>query len=297
MKERILAVVGAVALVTVAVVLRATVLDDGSDGGSGGGGGGRPHVACTPDLAGVCRALADAGAIAADPAVLELGDATAPPDDLDGWITWDGAPGVANIDAPGTWQDPVAVAGAPLAVARRTGPAPALPAGCTADALTWRCLVDAALDGDAVGVGTGTSAESLVRLGPIAAALVPADGDVTDIDAADLRAVIDSPADPQDLFPTQLVALRTRLGALTWLVGPEPALRAADDLVVLRPAGAAVPASVVLSATRSGRVGDLARRLQQGAPAEALRDAGVEPGAGRLAVDPGEQYAVRDEVG
>ena len=51
------------------------------------------------------------------------------------------------------------------------------------------------------------------------------------------------------------------------------------------------------SASKGFSLGDLARRLQQGAPAEALRDAGVEPGAGRLAVDPGEQYAVRDEVG
>jgi hypothetical protein len=254
-------------------------------------------VACTPDLADVCAALADDGAIAREPITLDLDAATEPPDDLDGWITWDGAPGVADLDAPGTWQEPVAVAGAPLAIARRSGPVPALPAGCAADTLTWRCVVDSALDGTAVGVGTGTTAESLVRLHPLATALVPADGDVTDIDATDLRAVVASPADPQDLFPAQLVTLRTKLGALTWLVGPQGALEAADGLVVVRPAGSAVLASVVLAATGSGDVGNLADRLRDGAPAAALRDAGVEPGAGRLSVDPGELYAVRDKVG
>lgn len=297
MKQRLLAIAGAIALVVVAVLVRTTVLDGGGGGPGGGGGGKAPRVACTPDLAGVCAALADAGAIAREPIELDLTGAAKPPADLDGWITWDGAAGVADLDAPGTWQKPVPVAGSPLAVARRSGPAPTLPAGCTAAAVTWRCIVDSALAGTAVGVGTGTSAESLVRLDPLAAALVPTDGDVTDIDAADLRAVVASPADPQDLFPSQLVTLRTRLGALTWLVGPQAALEEADDLVVLRPTGGAVLAAVVLAATRSGDVGRLADRLQEGAPAAALRDAGVEPGAGRLSLDPGELYAVRDKVG
>ena len=124
MKQRLLAIAGAVALVAVAVLVRATVLD-GGDGSGSGGGGGAPRVACTPDLVAVCAALADAGAIARDPIALDLDGATEPPADLDGWLTWDGAPGVANEDAPGTWQDPVAVAGSPLAVARRAGPAPA----------------------------------------------------------------------------------------------------------------------------------------------------------------------------
>lgn len=297
MKQRLLAIAGAVALVAVAVVLRGTVLDDGGGGSGGGGGGGAPRVACAPDLAAVCAALADTGAIAREPITLDLDGATEPPDELDGWITWDGAAGVADLDAPDTWQDPVAVAGSPLAIARRSGPAPELPAGCTAAALTWRCVVDSALGGAAVGVGTGTTAESLVRLNPLAGALIPTDGDVTDIDAADLRAVVTSPADPQDLFPTQLVTLRTKLGALTWLVGPQAALEAADDLVVVRPTGSPVLASVVLAATRTGDVGRLADQLQEGGPAAALRDAGVEPGAGRLSLDPGELYAVRDKVG
>jgi hypothetical protein len=296
-KQRLLAIAGAVVLVAVAVVLRTTVLDDGDGTSGSGGGGGAPRVACTPDLADVCAALAEIGAIAPDPITLDLDGATEPPEDLDGWITWDGAPGVANLDAPDTWQDPLAVAGAPLAVARRSGPAPELPAGCTAAALTWRCVVDSALGGAAVGVGTGTTAESLLRLHPLATSLIPVDGDVTDIDAADLRAVVTSPADPQDLFPAQLVTLRTKLGALTWLVGPQLALDAADGLVVVRPAGNPVLASVVLAATRSGDLGGLAEQLQEGGPAAALRDAGVEPGAGRLSIDPGELYAVRDKVG
>ena len=152
MKERLLAIVGAVVLVAVAVALRTTVLDDGDATSGGGGGGGAPKVACTPDLAEVCAALAEAGHIAEEPITLDLDGATEPPEDLDGWITWDGAAGVANLDAPGTWQDPVAVAGAPLAVARRTGPVPGLPSGCTAEAPSWRCVVDSALDGAAVGV-------------------------------------------------------------------------------------------------------------------------------------------------
>ena len=97
MKQRVLAIAGAVILVCAAVLVRGALADD--DGGSGGGSGtgGAPVVACTADLASVCDALAEAGTIAADPPRLDLDGAAQPPAKLDGWITWEPAPLVVDF--------------------------------------------------------------------------------------------------------------------------------------------------------------------------------------------------------
>lgn len=303
MTQRVLAIVGALALVGIAIGLRATVWS-GDDGG-GGSSGAAPVVACSPDLAPLCDALADKGALAADPPTLDLARADAPPADVDAWITWDGAPGVANIDAPDTWGAARPIGGVDLGVGVRTGAPLDLPAGCRPAALTWRCVADAAAAGTAVGVGSPVTAEGLTRLHPLAQSLVPADGDFTTVDSAALRAVVTSPPDPQGPFADQLVALQRRLGALGMLVGPVAALESADAVRVLRPTPAA-SASVVVAprgdrdvrAVAAAATAELERSARAGDGSSELGDLGLDAGAGRLAPESraGELYAVREKV-
>ncbi|MEO6988806.1 MAG: hypothetical protein ABI239_09165, partial [Aquihabitans sp.] len=82
MRERVLAIFGALALIAFAFVVRSLIV--GGDGGGEGGNGNdpvssdsRPVVACTKDLMAMCDALADEGAIAADPPPVDLGSVAA----------------------------------------------------------------------------------------------------------------------------------------------------------------------------------------------------------------------------
>src|SRR5690348_6274692 len=100
MKSRGMAVVGAFLLIVLAMFVRSKLADDdSSSNGSKGNGGGRPVVACTPELQEVCDALATDGQIASDPPTLDLGGASKPDSEIDGWITWDPAPEIADFDA------------------------------------------------------------------------------------------------------------------------------------------------------------------------------------------------------
>lgn len=297
MRQRILAALGALALVAAAIVLRATVFDHDGSGGSGRGGS-RPVVACTKDLASVCDALAAAGRIAADPPTLDLDGAAAPPADLDGWITWDPAPGIVNLDAPGTWASSRPLGGADLALATRTVSPLVLPSGCAPAAPTWACLARAALDdGLGLGIGPATTAESLARFAPLAASLVPADGDARDLSGNDLDAILDGPNAGQAPFARQFTQLRTQVGSYDAVVGPAGAVDGTSGIRSTTPTPAATVTVVV--AVRSG---DAARFLTGAesieAVAKALRAAGVEPGTGRLSdTAAGLLAVVREKVG
>ncbi len=303
MRERILAIVGAIALVVVAVVVRGIFTDDG---GSGSSARHQPVVACTLDLAPVCAALAADGKIAADPPTLDLPAAASPKVDgrqVDGWITWDPAPGIANLDADRAgngqpWGSPVPLAGSPLGIASRTTSPAQLPAGCHFSPADWSCVAGAAIGQTPVGVGTGKSAESLARLYPLAATLVPKDGDFRDIDPGDLRSIVDSTNVAQAAFPSQAGTLVTQPGALNVLVGPLVGLRAIKGVQVSTPT-TPILLTVVLVPRRGTSLGGLAAAATGGASAQALRDLGVVPGEGKLAPESraGELYAVRDEVG
>ncbi|CAN5621691.1 hypothetical protein BH10ACT1_BH10ACT1_20170 [soil metagenome] len=300
MRQRILAIVAAVALVAVAFVARSVIADDGDGGGGGGGGGSKPVVACTPDLAAVCAALADEGRIADDPPTLDLDGAATPPADIDGWITWDPAPGIANLDAEQdsgtTWGSGRALGSSALAVAIRSSGG-SFPSGCTQNSFTWSCLAGAPAT-SAIGVGTGKTAESLARLYPVALALVPQDGDFTDLPSGRLRQLIDSPAVGQKAFPSQLDALQTQPGALNFLVGPVEAFNDADKVTIISATPAAT--AVVAFVPRSSRSVDLPdEAFGADSVTKALRDAGLDPGTGKLAGEDraGDLYAVRDKVG
>lgn len=294
MKERVLAIFGAVALIVVAIVVRSVVTDDDQQTGGGGGKGQRPVVACTPDLMAVCQALADDGKIASDPPALDLGDDAMADDTIDGWITWDPAPGIANIDAPGTWGPSRALGSSPLGVAARSNEG-LLIEGCPDNGdPTWACL---AQPGPAVGVGTGRTAESLARIYPIAAALVPDDSDFRAISESDLTAILDSPTVGQAAFPEQVRTLKVQPGALNLLVGPKGALDGARGLRVTVPAPATTVA--VILAQRDGDGAVLGDAFDGTRTQEALRDAGVTPGEGKLAPEDraGDLFAVRQKVG
>ena len=86
MKSRGAPVIGAFLLIALAIFVRGLLVDDGgggSDGSKRSDGGDAPVVACTPELMGVCEALANEGMIADDPMELDLPDAAEPPPDCD----------------------------------------------------------------------------------------------------------------------------------------------------------------------------------------------------------------------
>ena len=223
-----LAVIGAVCLIAVAVLVRSAFAggDGGGGGGNGSGNGDLPVVACTPDLAAVCDALVADDRIAADPQTLDLADAAAPPPEVDAWITWDPAPAIANIDAdqenqPEPWSKPVALAGGVLGV---LGTAQEIEAACPGGT-TWRCIGEAGIDGTStIGVGDPTTSEGLVRLGPLAFATA---GDPISADtlAFGLGDIVDGPVGGQGTAAEMAIDLATRSGSVDLVVGPMALLR------------------------------------------------------------------------
>ncbi len=288
MKERILAILGAIALVAAAFVARSLIAgDDGSGSGGGGGGGGRPVVACTPDLMAVCDALVADERIAADPPELDLGDeaAAARVGDrvIDGWITWDPAPRIANFDAeeagsPEPWDAGNVVMSDRLALLLETAQRVALAESC-GGAITWFCLGRSGDVPASIGVGQVSSAEGLARLAPIAKSLDL--NDLNDVDTSALSRLLEGPPAGQSAVASQtdLLVVRGR-GEVGSVVGPRRALDAATETVrggnlsvVEMSPDAGV--SVVLVSHAGFDLGDLPEQVREGASGEALGALGV----------------------
>ena len=306
MRERILAVLGAVCLIAIGLLVRSQL--GGSDSGDGpkaSNGGGRPVVACDPSLSAVCDALADAGRIAADPPTLTLAAAVTPDAKIDGWITWDPAPGIANIDTPDTWDIPEVLGSAPVAILSSSSDLTTLRAGCEAD-VTWSCVAHPETSGLAMGVGDLNSAESLARFYPLAASLVGSGQDFTNLASPQLRSVVNSPADGQDPLADQVRTLLTAPGALNVVVGPQGAFEAAratprgSALVIStpKPAGATMSAVIVRRTASKATTITVAQVLDVAPAATALRDNGLTGTPAALAPPQraGELYAVRKKV-
>lgn len=278
-----MAIIGAIVLIALAVVARAKFADDdGSGSTKERDRDGRSVVACTPELAAVCDAMAEDGSIAKDPPTLELDEAAAPDASIDGWITWDPAPQIANFDAGQnpTWGDVEALGSARLAVLLDPASSKTLVDDCEADTV-WDCIASAPSSGLTVGVGDPTTSEGLSRLLPLAVALSPElDGEA--LDASDVRDIVDS-ADPQaDAATMSLTAIRP--GAISIVVGPEAVLGdiagSAQGKSRRLSASVATPkttATVVLATRTGSDLGDLADACEDDAVAQALRDAGVAP--------------------
>lgn len=297
-----MAVVGAIGLVVAALFVRSLLAGD-SGGGSSSTESALPVVACTPDLDHVCDALEADGLVQAAPAALDLAGAADPDPAIDAWITWDPAPGVANLDAPDTWGSVTTLASAPLGVLVAGGP------GACAATADWACVVTLAESGLAVGTGSGTTAESLARLHAVGAALVPDDGDFTDISSIALRQVVQSPQVRQSDAADQLTIFLTRRGALSAVVGPTPALEAAaarqPAATVTQPEPVAT-ARVVIATASSPSAGSSAERptvspgdlLGSEAARAALESLGLETGLGdpAAATTAGEVYSLREKL-
>jgi hypothetical protein len=222
---------------------------------------------------------------------------------IEGWLTWDPAPGVVNFDRPEAWVSTDAVASAPLGVLVADGPGEC---GTT----SWlACVVASAEQGLPVGVGDGTTAQSLARLHPVARSLVPtspADANFNDIDARALRGVIDSTQVRQADYAVQVNTFLTQRGALGLVIGPVPALDAAAARQATAEVARPTPAAqlTVVIATRgspiSNRVPITADQLlRSDAAVAALEALGLAPGTGTPAplAQAGEVYAIREKVG
>ena len=306
--KRLLSIVGAVALVAVALIVRGKLNGDSSGSGGIGRPSAKPVIACTPDLQPVCDALADVGKIAKGTESLDLDGVTEPKTlaKLDGWITWDSIPAVANllVDSSGGQKPFGASTGlgsAPLALAFERGTA-GLDGACVAK---WECIAKAAADpqGDVIlGTGDGSSAESLVRLYPIASVFAP-DG-FLDLDVSSLKQVIESP--PGGPGSATLDALITSPGSSTAVVANAGAVTAAlaTPGAQGRKLGQAEPkpsttVSVVVAPVGDADVSKVADAFGTDSDArKALNELGLGP-AGKLAPEEraGQLYQVRKKVG
>jgi hypothetical protein len=163
--QRVLALLGAVALVVAAIAIRQLIVgDDGGDGGDGGGGngdGGDVVVACVSELEDACRAMAAEEGVAV--VVEDAGDTmdklVAGDSGYDGWITLDPWPEIVGFDRPedalGPPSEPVASAELLLAVPDTASP-------CDDQPVTWKCLGERGAD---VGLPPRTSATGLLLVG------------------------------------------------------------------------------------------------------------------------------------
>ena len=276
-----LAVAGAVCLVALALVVRAAIVggDDETDHPDQQRAGGLAVVACTPDLAEICDALAAAGAIAPAPPALELGDDVDA--EIDGWITWDPAPRVAGY-AVGRRSDPSAAwpAVSPIATGRLgvLGIEGDLDEACGA-ATTWQCLAAAVDDGWSLGVGRPSTSEGLARLRSVAAARTDRDLDRI----RDLVPVIESPPDGQSTTAAMARSLLTKPGSVDFVVGAagllerQAASTRADErgIVALVPDGSPSAAIVLAWRDADGDATAVCDALDDEAVVEAMAGAGT----------------------
>ena len=175
-----LAVIGAIAIVLVAIVVRSAIDEDGGDSSSDDAADdGRLVIVCARDLATACEVLTGATVIEEDAATTasQIGSGS-PPDGADAWLTTSAWTEVVEARAPGAIDEVAALAATPVVVAVDPARAEAVTALC-GDVALWRCLGDAtgndwgALGGDArwgaLRVGL-PSASSATGLGVLAAA-------------------------------------------------------------------------------------------------------------------------------
>jgi hypothetical protein len=154
--RRLAALVGAIAMVGAAVVVR-NAIDDGDNGGSNNGDGGGPVLLCATELAAACDELAREAdvEIFLDPAGSTVSTLSTRADngsddlEYDGWLTFQRDAQIVRdarkraaldplIDAP---SDPIARS--PLVLAIWRDRAQVLAEGCGGE-VTWRCLGDVA---------------------------------------------------------------------------------------------------------------------------------------------------------
>lgn len=276
--RRLLAVLGAVAFVVAALIVR-DIIDDDSGGGRGGDGSGGGDselvVVCAPELVEHCRALDDVTVIeegASETAAALAGD-DADVDvhvDVDAWITTSAWTEVLASRQPGVLAGIEAVGRSPVIVAVDPNRTDAVTTLCDGQPL-WRCLGDRAgapwadLGGDVrwgtlkTGLPDADSVFGLPVLASVAAGFFDGtDFASNDFDAQGLPSWLGTLADPSDGGERDPVGtLVTRRGTYS-AVGALEVLRRSRAADPLEPAPA-VEATVVVAQLAGGdALGDLA---------------------------------------
>ncbi len=137
--RRVLAVLGAVAMVTAAVVIRGTIDGDGGDGG--GESDGEAVVVCAADLMDACRDLGggvDVRAQAATQTAAAIADGTLD-EDVDAWVTTTAWVEVVDSRAEGALGEAAALAVSPVVVATAPNRFDAVDGLCAGEDV-WACL-------------------------------------------------------------------------------------------------------------------------------------------------------------
>lgn len=146
--RRLLAVLGAVAIVVAAVIVRGLIEGDDPTGDDGGGDDGELVVVCATELVVHCRALTDVTVIeeGAAQTATALVDTDADVDthvDVDAWITTSAWTEVVASRQPGALGAVEALATSPVVVAVDPNRTEAVRALCETGPV-WRCLGDQA---------------------------------------------------------------------------------------------------------------------------------------------------------
>ncbi len=300
MRNRAAAIVGAIALIVVAVIARGFIAGDDDAGGSGGSdGGARPVVACSPGVQAVCTALADAGLVAEDTPTFDIGSdgattgAVGEGPEVDAWITWDPAGAIANFDAQAatgstTWDEPVGIGSSPLVVASHRE----LPSGCTGSGpVDWSCVEE----GDStVALGDPATIDGVVRALPLAAAFEPDRYFRDSVGLDHLRALYQRRTSARG--PVSTETRTTQPGFYDAIVTTEVLADERNMTRVVPSGGFAVDLVVV---PRSGASTDWVDGAFADPDVEAaVRAAGAEPGATTLATtdESAELYALLQEI-
>lgn len=311
MKERVLAVLGAVALIVGAVFVRGLLAGDDGGGSTPGGGpsrpSGRPVVGCTPDLAAICQQLADDGVIADQPPSFDLGSPQSTTGEdgdrrIDGWIAWNPAPAIANVDADDVqvWGRGAVLGSSPLAVAVLDGTQ--LPTSCSATSMTWACVSNAPALGGSTGIAIGRAgtAEGLIRFWGVAN-VIAGDAGFNSIDANRAKAVIESSVDQPSAFADQWNSFLTANGKFDIAVGPKAGLHGTrKSYRVSVPQDPALEMAIVVAPRTGVDLDEVVRAFADDEElAQALKAAGVTPTPDGQAADEtnaGDLYAVREKV-
>jgi hypothetical protein len=155
--QRVLAVLGAVAMVVAAVVIRQAIDDD--EGGGDDDAGAPLVVVCADDLADACGSFGADVEVRAEPAeatAAAIADGTLGAD-VDAWVTSTAWLEVVDARTPDAIGARRAVATSPTVMATAPGRFDAISDLCAADDI-WSCLGDAAGQ-DWADLGDGTHAE------------------------------------------------------------------------------------------------------------------------------------------
>jgi hypothetical protein len=170
--QRVLAVLGAVVIVLVAIVVRSAIDDESDDDGSGPGegGDGRVELICAYDLRPACDALdgVEVTYQSAATTAEHLADGSPQVDGVDGWVTTSAWLEVLESRSPGALGEGTLLATSPAVVAVDPDRTEAVRTLCAGTAL-WRCL------GDRAGIRWGELGSGSATWGALKTGLPDAD--------------------------------------------------------------------------------------------------------------------------